>query len=120
MEKVIRDADGCTDFTAIITYPDTKTQTPSHYDYTYTIRGNVIHDSFDNPHEHHEIETIPEKTKLEQPQPQLSNDTTVYYPPNGKSYHRNPHCHTLSRSRAVIESTIDKCGKTDACDYCFP
>jgi len=52
MEKAIREAlyDGgsCTDFTAIITYPDTSTQTPDHYDFTYTLNGNVIHDSFDN------------------------------------------------------------------------
>ena len=48
MEKVIRDAGGCTDFTAIITYPDTTTQIPSHYSYTYTINGNVINDEFDN------------------------------------------------------------------------
>lgn len=48
MEKVIRDAGGCTNFEAIITYPDTKTQIPSHYHYTYTIRGNVITENFDN------------------------------------------------------------------------
>lgn len=48
MEKVIRDAGGCTDFTAVITYPDTETQIPSHYDYTYTIYGEEIHESFDN------------------------------------------------------------------------
>ncbi len=48
MEKVIRDAGGATDFLAIITYPNTKTQIPSHYSYTYTINGNVIHDEFDN------------------------------------------------------------------------
>jgi len=48
MEKVIRDAGGCTDFIAIITYPDTKTQIPSHYSFTYTLKGNVIHDEFDN------------------------------------------------------------------------
>lgn len=48
MEKVIRDANGCTDFTAIITYPNTKTQIPSHYSYTYTLKGNVINDEFDN------------------------------------------------------------------------
>lgn len=48
MEKVIRDAGGCTDFVAIITYPNTKTQIPSHYSYTYTINGNVINDDFDN------------------------------------------------------------------------
>lgn len=48
MEKVIRDAGGCTDFVAIITYPNTTTQTPSHYSYTYTLKGNVINDEFDN------------------------------------------------------------------------
>lgn len=48
MEKVIRDVGGCTDFVAIISYPDTKTQIPSHYSYTYTINGNVINDEFDN------------------------------------------------------------------------
>lgn len=48
MEKVIRDAGGCTDFEAIITYPNTETQIPSRYKYTYTINGNVIVDEFDN------------------------------------------------------------------------
>ena len=48
MEKVIRDAGGCSDFTAVITYPSTTTQIPSHYSYTYTLMGNVIHDEFDN------------------------------------------------------------------------
>lgn len=48
MEKVIRDAGGCTDFVAIITYPNTETMIPSHFSYTYTINGTVIHDEFDN------------------------------------------------------------------------
>jgi hypothetical protein len=48
MEKSIRDADGATNFEAIITYPNTKTQVPSSYQYTYTLRGNVIVDTFDN------------------------------------------------------------------------
>lgn len=48
MEKVIRDANGCTNFTAIITYPNALTQTPSHYSYTYTLKGKVINDEFDN------------------------------------------------------------------------
>lgn len=48
MEKVIRDAGGCEDFLAIITYPDKVTQIPSHYSFTYTIQGNKIHDEFDN------------------------------------------------------------------------
>ena len=48
MEKVIRDAGGATNFEAIITYPDTKTQIPSSYQYTYTLMGNKIVDKFDN------------------------------------------------------------------------
>ncbi len=48
MEKAIRNAGGCTDFLAIIDYPDTKTQIPSHYTYTYTIKGEVINDSYPN------------------------------------------------------------------------
>lgn len=48
MEKNIRDAGGCTDFEAIITYPNIETQIPSHYHYTYTLKGNVIVDDFDN------------------------------------------------------------------------
>ncbi|WP_064094132.1 DNA/RNA non-specific endonuclease [Rossellomorea aquimaris] len=48
MEKSIRDAGGVTNFQAIITYPNTETQIPSSYQYTYTLRGNVIVDTFDN------------------------------------------------------------------------
>jgi DNA/RNA endonuclease G (NUC1) len=36
MEKWIRDAGGCTNFEAIITYPNTQTQIPSKYKFTYT------------------------------------------------------------------------------------
>ena len=48
MEDAIRKAGGATNFEAIITYPNTKTQIPSSYQYTYTIKGNVITDSFEN------------------------------------------------------------------------
>ncbi len=48
MEKSIRDAGGATNFVAIITYPNTTTQIPSHYSYTYTLNGNIINDEFDN------------------------------------------------------------------------
>lgn len=48
MEEVIRKAGGATNFEAIITYPNTETQIPSSYQYTYTMNGNVITDSFDN------------------------------------------------------------------------
>lgn len=56
LEKVISDAGGCTDFEAIITYSDTKTQIPSKYKFTYTLMGNVIVDEFENvnPDEYNE------------------------------------------------------------------
>lgn len=37
-----------TDFETVITYPDTKAQIPSSYQYTYTIKGNIVVDRFDN------------------------------------------------------------------------
>lgn len=48
MEDVIRKAGGVTNFEAIITYPNTETQIPSSYQYTYTLMGNEIVDTFDN------------------------------------------------------------------------
>ena len=48
MEDAIRRAGGATNFEAIITYPNTETQIPSSYQYTYTLKGNMIVDTFDN------------------------------------------------------------------------
>ncbi|GAM12139.1 DNA/RNA non-specific endonuclease [Mesobacillus selenatarsenatis] len=48
MEEVIRSAGGATNFEAIITYHNTETHIPSSYQYTYTLMGNVIVDTFDN------------------------------------------------------------------------
>ncbi|WP_214882747.1 MULTISPECIES: DNA/RNA non-specific endonuclease [unclassified Exiguobacterium] len=48
MEDVIRKAGGAKDFEAIITYPNTATQIPSRYQYTYTVRGNTVTDTYDN------------------------------------------------------------------------
>ncbi|WP_212941525.1 DNA/RNA non-specific endonuclease [Paenibacillus antibioticophila] len=48
MEDAIRKAGGATNFEAIITYSNTETQIPSSYQYTYTLKGNVIVDKFDN------------------------------------------------------------------------
>ena len=41
-------AGGATNFEAIITYPDTITQVPNHYRYTYTIKGYQVVDEFQN------------------------------------------------------------------------
>ncbi|WP_205418607.1 DNA/RNA non-specific endonuclease [Paraliobacillus sediminis] len=48
MENGIRSAGEATNFEAIITYPNTETQIPSSYQYTYTLIGNEIADTFDN------------------------------------------------------------------------
>lgn len=48
LEDAIRKAGGATNFEAIITYPNTETQIPSSYQYTYTLMGNKIVDTFDN------------------------------------------------------------------------
>lgn len=48
MEDVIRKAGRAKDFEAIITYPNTTTQIPSRYQYTYTVRGNTVTDTYDN------------------------------------------------------------------------
>lgn len=48
MEDAIRKAGRATKFEAIVTYPNTETQIPSSYQYTYTLKGNKIVDTFDN------------------------------------------------------------------------
>jgi hypothetical protein len=48
MEDAIRKAGGATNFEAIVTYPNTETQIPSSYQYTYSLKGNKIVDTFDN------------------------------------------------------------------------
>ena len=140
MEKVIRDAGGCTDFVAIITYPNTNTQIPSHYSYTYTINGNVINDEFDNvnPDEYNSSlginssssntdssssntgssNTNSSNAGSSNTTSSSSNSGTVYWTPNGKSYHTTKSCPTLSRSKTILEGTIEQSGKYDPCDKC--
>ncbi len=68
MEKIIRDAGGCTNFEAIITYPNNETQIPSKYKFTYTLMGNVIVDEFENinPDEYNsEITKLPQPRSLQ-------------------------------------------------------
>lgn len=142
MEKVIRDAGGCTDFVAIITYPNTTTQIPSHYSYTYTINGNVVNDEFDNinPDEYNSSLNSNTSTNNSSNSSSKVNNTTnnsntnnnstnesqssansseiVYWTPNGKSYHTTKNCPTLSRSKTILEGTISESGKNDPCDRC--
>lgn len=128
MEKVIRDAGGCTDFVAIITYKDTTTQIPRHYSFTYTIKGNVINDEFDNvnPDEYNDTLGLNQETDTST-NTNTSTDTNtnevtsskiVYWTPNGKSYHTTKSCRTLSRSKTILEGTVQESGKSDPCDVC--
>ncbi|GGD29143.1 DNA/RNA non-specific endonuclease [Pontibacillus salipaludis] len=48
MEDGIRSAGGATNFEATITYPNTETQIPSSYQFTYTLMGNEVVDTFEN------------------------------------------------------------------------
>ncbi len=75
MEKAIRDAGGCTDFEAIITYPNTTTQIPSHYHYTYTLKGNVITEDFDNVNPDEVNKAISEPTQSNSSESPTSNES---------------------------------------------
>lgn len=101
MEKIIRDAGGCTNFVAIITYPNTTTQIPSHYSYTYTINGNVINDEFRNINPNEDI-----------------NDLFVYWTINGKSYHTTRNCPTLSRSKNILGGITQESENRKICCRC--
>ena len=48
MERNIVQAGGAINFEAVMTYPDTTTQVPSSYKYTYTINGYQVIDAFQN------------------------------------------------------------------------
>lgn len=43
---------------------------------------------------------------------------TVYWTPNGKSYHYNRNCSTLARSKTILEGAASNCPKTDPCNVC--
>ena len=138
MEKVIRDAGGCTDFVAIITYPNTKTQIPSHYSYTYTINGNVIKDEFDNinPDEYNSsLESNTSTSNSSNANSKVNNtinnsnttnnssnesqstskDSVVYWTANGKKYHSSPNC---SNMKNPMSGTISESGRTP-CSKCY-
>jgi len=45
----------------------------------------------------------------------------VYYTPSGKSYHYDKNCRTLSRSKTILETTLEEALKSkhsDPCDFC--
>mgnify|MGYP001224196261 FL=1 len=81
MEKVIRQAGGATNFEAIITYPNTETQIPSSYQYTYTINGNKVVDSFENVNP----DTVNESLGLTKNEPAKSNNSSSSSNPSSSS-----------------------------------
>ena len=76
MENAIRKAGGATNFEAIITYPNTQTQIPSSYQYTYTINGNTVTDSFENVNPDEVNESLG-LTGNKQSEPQSVNPSTT-------------------------------------------
>ncbi|MFB5195995.1 DNA/RNA non-specific endonuclease [Neobacillus sp. KR4-4] len=79
MEDAIRKAGGAINFEAIITYPNTETQIPSHYKYTYTLKGNKIVDEFDNANP----DEINKSLGLTESKPTNSNKSTSSNKSNG-------------------------------------
>lgn len=73
MEKVIRQAGGCTNFVATITYPNTSTQIPSSYKYEYVIKGNRVVDEF--PNGNPETETESKVKETSKPTPEATQST---------------------------------------------
>ena len=114
MEDNIRKAGGCTDFIALIEYPDNETQIPSHYHFSYNLNGKIIEDDFPN--------SDPEDTSKDNSKDDSnlnnSSDETVYWTPNGKSYHTTDKCSGLSQSKTILSGTIEESGKDDPCDRC--
>ncbi|WP_272865541.1 ComEC/Rec2 family competence protein [Clostridioides difficile] len=52
-------------------------------------------------------------------EPEVNNSVeTVYWTPNGKSYHTTKSCSTLSRSKTINSGTQSQSGKYDPCDRC--
>lgn len=98
MEKVIRDAGGCTDFVATITYPNTETQIPSHYNYKYVLKGNVVEEDFDNINPD---DTVPsDMVSDSQTSVKDEDSTTVWISGSGSKYHSRSDCGTMNPDNA--------------------
>lgn len=65
-------------------------------------------------------ESVPVPT-VSQPAPASETQNTVYWTPNGKSYHSTQGCSTLARSKTILSGSLDDAlaaGKSDPCDRC--
>ena len=116
MEKVIRQAGGCTDFEAIITYPNNETQIPSHYKYTYKINGNVIVDEFDNINPD---DTIPQNNTSNESVPQVApQENMVWISSSRKKYHSKASCSGMKNPWQVTVDEAISQGK-EPCKKCY-
>lgn len=75
------------------------------------------------PKQESKPEPEPVQTPLPSPEAPDNNNSsrTVYYTPNGKSYHYDPDCRTLSRSKTILSGTLNDAintGRADPCDVC--
>ncbi|MYL39801.1 hypothetical protein GLV97_18560 [Halobacillus litoralis] len=73
MENAISKADGATNFEAVISYSDTNTQIPSKYQYSYTINGNEVIDTFENVNPDEVNESLGLTDSDESTEPDVSN-----------------------------------------------
>lgn len=100
MEDIIRDAGGCTNFTAVITYPDTQTMIPSHYSYTFYINGEMINFEFDNVNPEDTIANYNQPSE-EATQTTVDPDTAmVWISATGSKYHSINNCGTMNPDTA--------------------
>lgn len=104
MEKVIRDAGGCTDFVATITYSNTETQIPSHYNYKYVLKGNAVEEDFDNINPD---DTVPsdmigdsQTSAEDEDSTTIGNEDTVWISGSGSKYHSRSDCGTMNPDNA--------------------
>ena len=117
MEKVIRDAGGCTDFVAVITYPDTETQIPSHYSYIYTINDEVINDEFDNVNPD---DTISSDMLGGNQTSAVGNKNVVWVSGSGSKYHSKNDCGTMNPDSASQMSKSEAESKgMSPCKKCY-
>lgn len=64
---------------------------------------------------------LEEQKAAEKAAEEAAKEETVYWVPNGKSYHSRKTCRTLSRSKTILSGTLSEAiaaGKDDPCDVC--
>ena len=47
------------------------------------------------------------------------NSSTVYWTPDGKSYHKTKDCRSLAKAKTILSGTIAESGKSDPCNNCY-